>query len=182
MSSSVLKDHWTEKLERGAALVLLSVGVFAFLGMDVGLAGGDAFSNGFGAVFGGVYVGAAVGLVLSMAVVPLVFYLPLGYALPLVYVPTVVICLNLVDYFYEWPAAVREPESWVIVCGCGLNIGLAMLAHLVLPKVHQLYRWGNHCPVCDYDLTDNTSGVCPECGAAVARQKPPLLARSSTQG
>lgn len=24
-----------------------------------------------------------------------------------------------------------------------------------------------HCPPCDYNLTGNTSGVCPECGAAV---------------
>jgi uncharacterized paraquat-inducible protein A len=23
-----------------------------------------------------------------------------------------------------------------------------------------------HCPSCDYDLTGNTSGVCPECGSA----------------
>jgi len=25
-----------------------------------------------------------------------------------------------------------------------------------------------HCPACHYDLTGNVSGVCPECGAAVA--------------
>jgi hypothetical protein len=29
-----------------------------------------------------------------------------------------------------------------------------------------------HCAACGYDLTGNTSGVCPECGAAAAQPRP----------
>ena len=28
---------------------------------------------------------------------------------------------------------------------------------------------GEHCPTCSYNLTANTSGICPECGTAVVR-------------
>ena len=31
------------------------------------------------------------------------------------------------------------------------------------------HRGPRHCPRCGYDLTGNTTGVCPECGARAAR-------------
>ncbi len=40
-------------------------------------------------------------------------------------------------------------------------------------RAFQLLRWkkvindGSICPICDYDLTGNESGVCPECGTVV---------------
>ena len=33
------------------------------------------------------------------------------------------------------------------------------------------YRRHGYCPFCNYDLFGNTSGVCPECGANIARFK-----------
>jgi hypothetical protein len=33
------------------------------------------------------------------------------------------------------------------------------------------YKRHGYCPHCDYDLFGNTSGVCPECGAKIARFK-----------
>jgi hypothetical protein len=52
---------------------------------------------------------------------------------------------------------------------------------LVLPATGVVRRWRRCeglCSYCDYDLTDNTSGVCPECGTPVpgkpqARAVPP---------
>jgi hypothetical protein len=49
--------------------------------------------------------------------------------------------------------------------------GLLLLLLGVLPAIW-LIKWNkrrnlspNACPNCDYDLTDNETGVCPECGA-----------------
>jgi MFS family permease len=54
---------------------------------------------------------------------------------------------------------------------------LAMTAAFAYGAVGTLLQWpgfrrprapGPHeCPACTYDLTGNTSGVCPECGAAI---------------
>src|SRR5690348_8042081 len=33
------------------------------------------------------------------------------------------------------------------------------------------YKRHGFCPHCDYDLFGNTSGICPECGAKIARFK-----------
>ena len=49
---------------------------------------------------------------------------------------------------------------------------------LAAPEGFRLYFWlrlrqrrspRGHCPTCRYDLTGNTSGVCPECGCGVRR-------------
>jgi hypothetical protein len=49
--------------------------------------------------------------------------------------------------------------------------GGLLLAALTLHayRIHGLPRPGR-CPACDYDLTGNTTGICPECGA---RSSPP---------
>lgn len=46
----------------------------------------------------------------------------------------------------------------------------------LLRKAWQRQRWSefNGCPQCGYNLTGNTSGVCPECGAAIKSKGIPI--------
>ena len=55
-----------------------------------------------------------------------------------------------------------------------LWLSLLVAAALAVPWVKEQARWARSlmnvhgtCTVCSYDLTGNTSGVCPECGTAV---------------
>ena len=36
----------------------------------------------------------------------------------------------------------------------------------------RLYETPGHCHTCEYDLTGNVSGVCPECGTIISGEKP----------
>jgi hypothetical protein len=52
-------------------------------------------------------------------------------------------------------------------------VGAVVLMFVILPCVSHFrasHRAGNKgiCPRCSYDLTGNTSGVCPECGTLIA--------------
>lgn len=54
---------------------------------------------------------------------------------------------------------------------------LGTVAFALLPSVWIVARikrrWatdGTHCTTCGYDLTGNTTGVCPECGKSIKRQ------------
>jgi uncharacterized paraquat-inducible protein A len=61
---------------------------------------------------------------------------------------------------------------WSVVAGAYLGSSL-LLAYLPSRWVYSLMRWrrvqdnGERCAHCDYDLTGNVSGTCPECGRAV---------------
>jgi hypothetical protein len=57
------------------------------------------------------------------------------------------------------------------VRGLRMGIGAPMtllIAYPFIAFVRARYRRhrhkAGHCPACEYDLTGNTSGVCPECG------------------
>ena len=64
-------------------------------------------------------------------------------------------------------------DAWRAVIPCWF---LATL--FAIPPIYWLARKAQsrrllrsgHCPTCRYDLTANTTGVCPECGAAVAEK------------
>ncbi len=65
-------------------------------------------------------------------------------------------------------AAEWATNSAFIGVGCVVGFMLAKAAY-------RLARWrrveydGIYCPTCDYDLTGNASGVCPECGASAPK-------------
>jgi hypothetical protein len=52
---------------------------------------------------------------------------------------------------------------WMVATGT-LILPISRIGYAILPLRAKL---ANHCPTCRYDLTGNTSGVCPECGAAI---------------
>ena len=182
MNQSVLREHWTEKAARSFWIVLVSVAAGALTGLTIGLAGRPMWSSMPMGVIFGLYIGGAAGLVLSGIVVPLLYYRPLAIALPLVYVPTWIGCSVLLRLLNDWVPPVIEIETLIVAGGCTLNIALAVVARLVLPKVRRDFRWGGFCPFCDYDLTGNISGVCPECGAAVAQPKLPATGQTAAHG
>jgi hypothetical protein len=65
-----------------------------------------------------------------------------------------------VDSYHFGPHAL---PLWIPSMLCATCYGLS-----VTLAAFQRKRMGSaHCAGCDYDLTGNTSGVCPECGAGV---------------
>lgn len=53
-----------------------------------------------------------------------------------------------------------------LIFNLSLGIVLSMVAYTLLRR--RLFRFqAGHCPQCRYDLTGNTSGVCPECGLPI---------------
>jgi len=51
-------------------------------------------------------------------------------------------------------------------------LGAYPTLYLLMTCVSRLRRRPGHCLHCDYDLTGNESGVCPECGTNVRRNLP----------
>ena len=89
--------------------------------------------------------------------------------------------------WYSWNASLLSGSSiWVRT----VVIPFWFLAALIsVPPVLHLTgtirrRWvelrfrRGHCPRCGYNLTANTTGVCPECGTAVPAAAPPAPAQS----
>jgi hypothetical protein len=89
---------------------------------------------------------------------------------------------------YEWHSGPREYQlrlahgsiciyrGYILIADFELAKMSAFFALLpgawVLHRAYLLERRRNHelsrfCPACGYNLTGNTSGVCPECGAAI---------------
>jgi hypothetical protein len=59
--------------------------------------------------------------------------------------------------------------GWDYVLGCLLGWNLPfVVAVAVVVMLPRRYRKPGHCTRCGYNLTGNVSGVCPECGLAIA--------------
>ena len=99
-----------------------------------------------------------------------------------------------------WPGG--ETLAWLIVLGSASLLLLGVCAGAVVLIVVALVIWRvyfprrcpwcrqwqsaqavkrwkrGRCVTCGYDLTGNVSGVCPECGTAIARKTRPTEGRS----
>jgi hypothetical protein len=67
-------------------------------------------------------------------------------------------------------------QDWLIIHSAYLVLALLPLAIAAsLPLMRALRRrlriHHGLCPTCSYDLTANTTGICPECGSKIARHK-----------
>lgn len=58
-------------------------------------------------------------------------------------------------------------QFW-IVFGTFMYFGIGLFIGWVVWKIGNRKRAGsNTCPTCDYNLTGNVSGICPECGTPI---------------
>lgn len=66
---------------------------------------------------------------------------------------------------WTWDVNLVTRKIWIVILPFWMLLMVAGGATALL-----WIRWrrprAGHCPRCDYDLTGNTSGVCPECGQA----------------
>lgn len=67
-----------------------------------------------------------------------------------------------------WICAPYGTGGFVVVIPLWHVLCLYLGATLVTYFRHRGLRVPGHCPQCNYNLTGNTSGSCPECGAEVA--------------
>jgi len=58
--------------------------------------------------------------------------------------------------------------SLVLPLLLSLPLSLIAVVKLIVWASSKLRHAKGHCPMCGYDLTGNTSGVCPECGTKIA--------------
>ena len=71
------------------------------------------------------------------------------------------------DHRLRWlPEIYSDPLSTVIVVPLWIPGVVALGSFWFLRWRRRRARPG-HCPTCEYDLTGNVSGVCPECGTAI---------------
>jgi hypothetical protein len=69
------------------------------------------------------------------------------------------------------PGGVYE-EDLPVPIPCFVFVFLLAFALTFLPSRYLFRHPPGHCQHCGYSLTGNTSGVCPECGTAVASDPP----------
>ena len=79
-------------------------------------------------------------------------------------------------YLHESPAVFFLAPTTTIDC----PIWVPVAVFIVHPTLWLIRRWmlrrrwkSNMCPICSYNLTGNTSGVCPECGTAIPQASNP---------
>ena len=102
-------------------------------------------------------------------------------------------CLRVSHYLADGTWSTRSPSGWSIgiappACtwwpevfeeadyhGTFVNVGFPLWMPFLVVTLPTLVAWRRyvraippgHCPHCDYNLTGNVSGVCPECGEKV---------------
>ena len=70
----------------------------------------------------------------------------------------------------EWlPGVYRDPTVTVIFVPLWIP-GVVALGCFWILRSRRVRSRPGHCPTCEYDLTGNESGVCPECGTPVAKK------------
>ena len=90
---------------------------------------------------------------------PKLFQLPAPGPVVRVLLPSVLV--SLIPIVITSPGSAERHIAWAfasVVFFAGTIVCLVVMLH---------HHTAGHCATCDYDLTGNTSGVCPECGSPV---------------
>jgi hypothetical protein len=80
----------------------------------------------------------------------------------------IAVLLNHVGFC--WPDIRVESEAACVVVPLG-PVAAASLLTLIYPLCKRRRFVPGHCLNCNYDLTANTSGICPECGSPILKEK-----------
>ncbi|MCH7592047.1 MAG: hypothetical protein IH989_04605 [Planctomycetes bacterium] len=78
--------------------------------------------------------------------------------------PIVLWPLMAIEYFQIWGWDHSSYSYFVMIVGYAM---LGGLIGLVADSIRRKDSAPGRCQACDYDLTGNVSGVCPECGTKV---------------
>jgi len=105
-------------------------------------------------VFIGAFVGAGAGLCLAPFHLTFLPNKPLDKAIPAVYSPAALCWVCSLPFVQPIASLIVVFVTIIIMCA----IVFLLMSDYSPPGV---------CSVCDYDLTGNTSGVCPECGTTI---------------
>ena len=78
------------------------------------------------------------------------------------------------EYAAYWLFPSKATAILPFFCGFGLPLIIVPVLVYVVLTPHVKLPIPGHCPHCHcgYNLTGNVSGVCPECGTAVVKDKP----------
>lgn len=72
---------------------------------------------------------------------------------------------------WDWSLPYLDLSDGRVRVPCWLLVPLLTLATTILWRRDRCRRRPGRCRKCNYNLTGNTSGVCPECGLATPRQQ-----------
>ena len=76
--------------------------------------------------------------------------------------------MNFTFSILNQPQSIGNPNGHVVTIPFWLIIAVfSPFAFLQWRRTYLDRRLPGHCPTCHYDLTGNTTGVCPECGGKV---------------
>lgn len=86
----------------------------------------------------------------------------------------VAVCVTTIASYPSYQRAIAKNGSLLTYVYFSINYGLylACIFMLIIAPLMLLFRRRTrpgHCRQCDYDLTGNVSGVCPECGTRVSK-------------
>lgn len=133
---------------RNSQLALCAIPIFA--GTTLGSA--TAVVMGAGTFLPiGAFFGAAAGLLVTPFHLTFLARKPLEKAIPLLYAPACIAWLCVLPFQLPFLSMAAVGATLIIMC---------VVAYIVLGDLQP----AGACQKCGYNLTGNTSGVCPECG------------------
>ncbi len=86
-----------------------------------------------------------------------------------------VLCKHFKATFKSWDRLFMQAADFATTVGPDRLISVSH-SHYHSEGIVTVWYWGEAatCHHCDYDLTMNRSGTCPECGALVSYDAPPV--------
>lgn len=137
------------KLPRNSQLALCAIPILAgtMLGSATAIAMGAATFLPIGAL-----LGAAAGLLIAPFHLAFLARKPLEKAIPLLYAPACVAWACVLPFQHPFLSMAAVGATVIVMC---------VVVYIVMDDLHP----AGACQKCGYNLTGNTSGKCPECGA-----------------